>query len=237
MKAVILAGGLGKRLRPITEDVPKPLVPVLDKPVVEWTLEVLPPEITEIIFVIGHKGEMIRERYGDRAFGRTVAYVTQEKQLGTAHAVKCAAPLLDTPFLLLYGDDIYGGDGLRKLVRHDWALLARRVRHPERFGVLVLRADGSLKKIVEKPRVPVSNLAWAGPAMLQPDVLEIDAPLSARGEYEFPDLVNELIRRGVRFSVETTELWLPANTPADVAFAEAFMRSRLRARRGRRSAR
>lgn len=226
MKAVILAGGIGKRLRPITEMVPKPLVPVLGRPVVEYTMENLPPEVTEIIFVIGYKGEMIREQYGNEAFGRAVSYVVQAEPLGTGHAVRCAAPSVHEPFLLLYGDDVYGPDGLRRLVHHKQALLARRVEHPERFGVLVLQEDGTVAQMVEKPKAFVSDLSWVGAALLQPEFLSIETPLSPRGEYEATDMVNVLIERGRKFLVELTDLWLPANTAEEVAEVERILRAR-----------
>lgn len=223
MQAVILAGGLGKRLRPITETVPKPLVPVLGKPVVEYTLENLPEEVTDVIFVVGYKGEMIKEKYGNRAFGRNISYVKQEQQLGTGHAVKCAVNLINRPFLLLYGDDIYGKIGLNKLVRHDWALLSRKVDHPERFGVLVLKEDGSVERMMEKPKEFISNLSWVGAAKLQPEFLQVETPRSARGEFEATDMVNDLINQGKKFYAEVTDLWLPANTLEEVKEAEKFI--------------
>jgi len=224
MKAVILAGGLGKRLRPITETVPKPLVPVCGRPVVEYTLKNLPPEVQEIVFVIGYKGEMIKDLYGNFAFGRKISYAVQEKQMGTGHAVKCAAHLIDMPFLLLYGDDIYGAVGMQKLVQRDWALLARRVDHPERFGVLELNEDGTIKDMVEKPQTFISDLSWVGAAKLQPEFLKIETPLSSRGEYEVTDMVNVLIKQGKKFYAELTDIWLPANTHEEVAEAERCLR-------------
>lgn len=220
MKAVILAGGLGKRLRPITEEVPKPLVPVNGRPVVEYTIENLPDEVTGIVFVIGYKGDMIQARYGDYAFGRRIEYVEQKEQLGTGHAVKCAQERITGPFMLLYGDDVYGAEGLSRLARNEWALLARRVDHPERFGVLVTREDGTVAGMVEKPQEFVSDLSWVGAAALLPEFLTIETPLSERGEYEATDMVNVLINRGVRFRVETTDLWFPANTKEEVGNAE-----------------
>lgn len=226
MQAVILAGGLGKRLRPVTETVPKPLVPVLGRPVVEYTLEQLPPEITDVVFVVGYKGEMIREAYGDHAFGRSLTYVVQEEPLGTGHAVKCAAPVIRGRFLLLYGDDVYGPEGLRRLAQHEWALLAKRVESPERFGVLQLRTDGVVERMIEKPAEFISDLAWIGAASLQPEFLAVETPLSPRGEYEVPDMVNLLIGQGVPFRSEQAELWLPVNTAEEIAAAERILTER-----------
>jgi dTDP-glucose pyrophosphorylase len=130
---------------------------------------------------------------------------------------------VSTPFLLLYGDDVYGPDGLKRLLRHEWALLARKVERPERFGVLVTRPDGTVAHMVEKPKEFVSNLSWVGAAMLQPEFFAVGTPLSPRGEYEATDMVNALIERGVRFATEMTDLWLPANTLEEVAEAERVL--------------
>lgn len=224
MQAVILAGGLGKRLLPITEVVPKPLVPVGGKPVVQYTLERLPPEITEIIFVIGYKGEMLKAAFGEAIAGRPVRYVEQGEPLGTAHAVRQAAPFVRGKFLLLYGDDVYGADGLQRLVRHDWALLVQPVEHPERFGVVVLDAGGTVTKMVEKPKEFVSDLSWVGACVVHTEALLVAVPLSQRGEYEFTDVINALIQRGVRFRTERADLWLPGNTHEEVRAAEVVLR-------------
>lgn len=225
MQAVILAGGLGKRLRPITEVVPKPLVPVGGQPVVQYTLERLPPEVTEIVFVIGYKGEMLKAVFGEATAGRPVRYVEQGEPLGTAHAVRQAAPFVRGKFLLLYGDDVYGADGLRRLVHHDWALLVRPVEHPEHFGVVVLDASGTVEKMVEKPQEFVSDLSWVGACVVHPEAFSIDVSLSPRGEYEFPDVINALIQRGIRFRTERADLWLPGNTHEEVQAAETVLGS------------
>lgn len=226
MQAVVLAGGLGKRLRPITEIVPKPLVPLNGKPVVEYTLENLPDTIDEIIFVIGYKGEMLREVFGDTYRGRRVQYVEQGEPLGTGHAVRRASPLVHGKFLLLYGDDVYGSPGLDRLIRHDWALLVRRVEHPERFGVVVLNHEGYVEHLIEKPQTFVSDLSWVGACVAQPEILAIDTALSPRGEYEFPDMVNVLVGRKVRFKTELADLWLPGNTHEEIRAAEAELQTR-----------
>lgn len=225
MQAVILAGGLGKRLRPITETVPKPLVPLNGKPVIEYTLANLPPEIEEIVFVIGYKGHMLREAFGESFHGRRVSYVEQGEPLGTGHAVKKAQPLIRGRFLLLYGDDVYGPNGLERLIRHEWAILVRMVEHPERFGVVVLDSDGYVERLVEKPQTFVSNLSWVGACVAQPEILSVDTPLSPRGEYEFPDMVNALIGRKVRFKTELADLWLPGNTHEEIKTAEDTLRT------------
>ncbi len=129
MQAVILAGGEGKRMQPLTFDRPKPLIEVAGKPILEHIIDALPEEIDEVIIVIGYKGEMIRERLGDSYGGRAIKYVHQWMQAGTAHALSIARPLLKGPFLFMYGDDIHGPEALKESVKHQYSILA--APHPE----------------------------------------------------------------------------------------------------------
>lgn len=220
MQCVILAGGLGKRLRPITETVPKPLVPVLGRPVVQYTLEHLPAAVDEIIFVIGYKGEMLKEAFGEEVLGRRVRYAVQEEPRGTGHAVQCAKDLVRGPFLLLMGDDVYGPEGLRRLTEYSSAALVRRVPDPERFGVFEVSEDRRILRVIEKPDVFVSDLVATGAYALPSAVLDVTVPLSPRGEIEVTDMVNVLITRGVVFRAVEADVWLPANTQGEVVAAE-----------------
>lgn len=216
MQAVILAGGRGTRLQPATDAMPKPLVPVLGQPIVQYTLENLPPEIDEIIFVIGYKGKMIRRRFGKHAFGRRIRYASVRGLLGTAHCVRCAAPFLRGKFLLLYGDDVYGPAGLARLVRHDWALLVWRVKHPETKRVVVTDEDGYVVRLVEKPQKFISDLTWTGAGVFQPEpLLNADTAPYRREQDEYeevPDMFCAVVDHGVKLRTELADLWLRGNT-------------------------
>jgi bifunctional UDP-N-acetylglucosamine pyrophosphorylase/glucosamine-1-phosphate N-acetyltransferase len=230
MQAVILAGGRGKRLRPITDTVPKPLVPVLGRPIVEYTLGNLPVEIDEIIFVIGYKGEMIRCAFGEHSFGRPIRYAVCEELFGTGYAVRQAASLIHGKFLLLYGDDVYGPAGLARLVRHDWALLVWRVGHPETKRVVVTDEDGCVVRLVEKPQKFISDLTWTGAGVFQPEpLLSVDTTPYRREQDEYeevPDMFCALIDRGVKFRTELADLWLRGNTHEQHEAAAAELRRR-----------
>ena len=216
MQAVILAGGRGTRLCPVTDVFPKPLVPVLGRPIVEYTLENLPSVIDEIIFVIGYKGKMIRRRFGKRAFGRRIRYAPVRGLLGTAHSVRQAAPFLRGKFLLLYGDDVYGPAGLARLVRHDWAILVSRVEHPEHWRVVVTDEDGCVVRLVEKPHEFVSDLTWTGAGVFQPEPLLSADTAPYRREQdkheEVPDMFCAAMDHGVKLRTELADLWLRGNT-------------------------
>lgn len=215
MQAVILAGGRGRRLRPVTDTIPKPLVPVLGRPIVEYTLENLPVEIDEIIFVIGYKGEMIRHTFGERAFGRPVRYAMGNELLGTGYAVRQVASLIRGKFLFLYGDDVFGAVGLQRLVQHDWALLVWRVDHPEKVRVVVTDENGYVVRMVEKPKEFVSDLTWTGAGVFQPEMFAFDTTPYRREEDEYeevPDLFLAAVGCGVKLRTELANLWLKGNT-------------------------
>lgn len=227
MQAVILAGGRGRRLRPITDTIPKPLVPVLGRPIVSYTLENLPVEIDEIIFVIGYKGEMIRRAFGKRTFGRPVYYAVCNKLIGTGYAIRQAAPLIRGKFLLLYGDDVFGAGGLKRLIRHDWVLLLWRVEQPENYRVVVTDRNGHVVRLVEKPTEFVSDLTWTGAGVFGLELLAVDTSSCRREKYEeVPDMFCALIKHGVKFKTELADLWLKGNTCEQIKAAAAELRRR-----------
>jgi bifunctional UDP-N-acetylglucosamine pyrophosphorylase/glucosamine-1-phosphate N-acetyltransferase len=220
MQAVILAGGIGKRLRPITEMVPKPLVQVGGRPILDYILDALPSAVREIILVVNYKEEMLRDYVGTSSRGRLVYYVKQSEPRGTGHAVFCAGKLVRERFLLLMGDDIYSPASLNTLTQRQAAVLAREVENPRPFGVLRLDSKGLVSEIVEKPAQPPSRLVSCGAFVLPAEVTKIRVPPSPRGEIEVTDMVNVLIARGLRLNPVKTDFWLPANTPDEVKRAE-----------------
>lgn len=227
MQAVILAGGRGKRLRPFTDTMPKPLVPVLGRPIVEYTLENLPVAIDEIIFVIGYKGEMIRRTFGERAFGRPVRYAVCKELFGTGYSVRQAAPLIRGKFLLLYGDDVFGAAGLQRLIRHEWALLVWRVADPEKWRVVVTDEAGCVMRMVEKPKEFLSDLMWPGAGVFQTDMFTFDTTPYRRKvdeHEEVPDMFLAAVGSGVKLRTELADLWLRGNTPEQREAAAAELR-------------
>src|SRR3989344_5531342 len=133
MQAVILAAGEGKRLRPLTLDRPKPMVELLEKPILEHTIAELPPAIDELVIVVGYKGEKIKEYFGTNWKGRPITYVEQEMPpLGTARALFSARTALRSgeKFISIMGDNVSGGKALAEALTHDFSLLVRTHEHP-----------------------------------------------------------------------------------------------------------
>ena len=205
MRGLILSGGRGTRLRPITHTGAKQLVPVANKPVLFYGIEALVAAgITEIGVVVGDTAEEVRAAVGDGArFGARVTYLPQAAPLGLAHAVQIARPFLqDHPFVMYLGDNFIPG-GITAVVaefaarRPDALILLKRMPHPERFGVAVL--DGErVVRLEEKPARPSSDLILVGVYLFQPTIFEaVDAiEPSARGELEITDALQWQIDHG-----------------------------------------
>jgi glucose-1-phosphate thymidylyltransferase len=205
MKGLILSGGRGTRLRPITFTSAKQLLPVANKPILFYGIEALAASgIDDIGIVVGDTRREIREAVGDgRQFGVSVTYIEQEAPLGLAHAVLVSEPFLGTdPFCMYLGDNLIR-ERLAPLVtrfrdeKPNSQILLASVPNPSQFGVAELR-DGQVVRLVEKPTTPPSNLALVGVYMF--DALIFDAVKaiqpSARGELEITDAIQWLIDHG-----------------------------------------
>ena len=215
MKAVILAAGQGLRMRPLTLDRPKPLVEVAGKPLIERLVLNLPKEIDELIIVVGYLANKVEDYCGDNFLGKKVTYVFQREYLGTAHALKLCRPYLNNErFLVLCADDLYGKKGLENLLKHRLAVLALEHVEPKRFGVIEME-NGYLKRILEKPEEPPTNLVNTGAMILDDKVFDYEIEKSKSGEYYLTDLVN-LVARDRKVKVERADFWVPVGTPDDV---------------------
>jgi glucose-1-phosphate thymidylyltransferase len=206
LKGLILSGGAGTRLRPITHTSAKQLVPVANKPVLFYGIEALVEAgVTEIGIVIAPQtGDEIKEAVGDgSALGASVTYIPQAEPLGLAHAVLTAEDFIgDSPFVMYLGDNLLR-DGITGLVdafrtnQPDALILLTRVSEPQHYGVAELNGD-RVVRLVEKPKDPPSDLALVGVYMFTPKVFEAAKSIepSARGELEITDTIQRLIDTG-----------------------------------------
>jgi NDP-sugar pyrophosphorylase family protein len=212
MDAIILAAGLGTRLRPHTLKTPKPLLLVQGRPILDWALGALPQSVDRVIVVVHYLADQVEEYLrGQQLFRRWTA-VYQETPKGTGDALRQCRPQVESAsFLVVNGDDLYGAADLAALARHPAGVLCHVVTEPRKFGIAFLRADGTLERLVEKPDLDGRRLANTGAYVFPREVFEIEIHLSPRGEYEITDYVSAVAARQP-VHVVTANYWLPIGT-------------------------
>jgi glucose-1-phosphate thymidylyltransferase len=218
LKGLILSGGKGTRLRPITYTSAKQLVPVANKPVLFYGIEAMAAAgIKEVgIIIAPETGNEIRGAAGDGSrFGVAITYIVQDEPLGLAHAVLTAEPFLGSdPFVMYLGDNLLQG-GIADLVRAfrtnepEALILLTQVPDPENYGVAELDAEGAVERLVEKPTEPASDLALVGVYMFTPLIHEAARAIepSARGELEITDAIQWLVDNGKRVESHVVRGW------------------------------
>jgi len=216
VKGLILSGGKGTRLRPLTYTSAKQLVPVANKPVLFYGIEAIAEAgIREIGIVVGDTQAEIRAAVGDGSrWGVTVQYIEQDAPRGLAHAVKISRDYLgDEPFVMYLGDNLLN-KGIAQFVREFDAqkpaaqILLTRVPDPQMFGVAQLD-NGRVVRLVEKPKEPIGDLALVGVYMFGPEVFESVNRItpSFRNELEITDAIQDLIDRGLTVRPHIVEGW------------------------------
>lgn len=240
MKGLILAGGSGTRLRPLSYTGPKQLIPIANKPNILYCLEdIRQAGIREIGVILGNNmPEKVQELLGDGSpYGVRITYIKQGDPRGIAHAVQCAQEFMGKdPFVVYLGDNLLKG-GIKGLVREfeangpDAAIALCRVKNPEQFGVAVLDAEGRVVRCVEKPKQFLSDLAVVGIYLFGPMVFDVIGNLkpSWRNELEITDAITGVIERGGKVHAWVVEgWWKDTGKPEDILEANHLVLDELK---------
>ncbi|WP_115863525.1 bifunctional sugar-1-phosphate nucleotidylyltransferase/acetyltransferase [Halorussus litoreus] len=236
-QAVVLAAGEGTRMRPLSGSVPKPMLPVADRPLAAHTADAaVHAGADELILVVGYEADAVREYFGTEYAGIPVRYAVQEKQAGTADAVRAARAHLDGQFAVLNGDNLYDPASVAALFENGPSVGAYRVDDPSNYGVLTTDSDGedgdggdgdagedrTITDIEEKPSDPDTNLANAGAYVFPEEAREwLDVPASERGEHEITDVLARVV---AEYDVAYAELdrWLDVGRPWELLEANEW---------------
>lgn len=234
MKGLILSGGKGTRLLPLTYRRAKQLIPVANEPVLFRVIRAIRDAgIHDIGIVVGDTAAEIREAVGDGArWGVNISYIAQSAPAGLAHAVKESLPFLgDDRFVMFLGDNVIQG-GISPLIRQfassNWnsQIVLKRVPNPQQFGVAQLNGDGSIQRLIEKPKDPPSDLALVGIYMFDQHIREAVHAItpSARGELEITDAIQWLVDHGYAVHPYVHEgWWIDTGKMADMLTANAHV--------------
>jgi glucose-1-phosphate thymidylyltransferase len=219
MKGLVLAGGAGSRLRPLTYTGAKQLVPVANRPILFYVMEnLVDAGITEIgVIIAPETGAEVQRALGDGSqFGATFTYIWQDKPAGLAHAVKTAHPFIgDAPFCMFLGDNLIGtkvkADVARFLQQPEFeaSIMLKEVPNPSSFGVAEVDSAGNVTRLVEKPKEPRSNLALVGIYLFRNSIFDAISKIdpSPRGELEITDAISKLIELGHRVQFSRVDSW------------------------------
>lgn len=233
MKALILSGGHGKRLRPITYSQQKQLIPVANKPILFYAIDdVIEAGAEEVFIVVGQNREQVIETVKGRKWDAEIDFIYQEEPKGLAHAVKISKDYLgDEDFVMYLGDNILksGITGYTKGFKEnavDASILLTKVSNPEQFGVAQLNEKGAVVKLVEKPKKPPSDLALVGIYFFKSTIFESIENIrpSWRGELEITDAIQWLIDNGYKVRSSLVEgWWKDTGKPGDILDANRLV--------------
>jgi bifunctional UDP-N-acetylglucosamine pyrophosphorylase/glucosamine-1-phosphate N-acetyltransferase len=222
MQCVILAAGKGTRLRPLTDNVPKPLVRVGGKALLDHIVESLPSAVDELIVVTGYLEDKIKAHCGKEYFGRKVTYVTQTEQKGTGHALWLCKEHINGRFLFMFADDLHGSQDIARATSYTRSMLTLSTNTPERFGIVVRHPDGTLAEMIEKPSNPPSNLASTGVMVLDEHIFKYELKNEMNGEFYLTDVIAEYAKE-YPIAVVEQSMWIPIGYPEDVESAEKLL--------------
>ncbi len=219
MQVVILVAGRGTRMGNLTDNVPKPMLKIKNKPILEYKLNSLPKEIDEVILIVGYKKEIIKNYFGNKYKGLKITYIEQTQLDGTAGAIKLAKNYLNDKFLVLMGDDLYKGSDLKKLLKYDFALLTYKTEKAQQFGLIEKDGGGNLLNIKERPHDKKVGLVNIGAYVISQPYFEQKMIKISESEYGLPQT---LVSMKDKFNIKilNTKKWQSIGSSSDLKEAQ-----------------
>ncbi|MGQ9587897.1 MAG: bifunctional sugar-1-phosphate nucleotidylyltransferase/acetyltransferase [Thermoplasmata archaeon] len=219
MKAVILAAGEGMRLRPLTVSEPKVMIPIANRPILEYVVDALVKnDVHDIVMVVGYRKERIMSHFEDgKKYGARIEYIVQDKQLGNGHALLCARDRLSGEFMVLPGDNIVDMRAVGDLLRAGAcpSALVVESENPSKYGVVTLE-KGAIKGVFEKPQEMISNIILTGMYCLSDRIFQFIEQCIAYGEYGLSNAVQASLGHQAVTPVFSDGLWIDAVYPWDL---------------------
>ncbi len=224
MQAVILAAGRGTRMDELTTAVPKPMLEVAGKPLIEYKLEAMPDEVDEIVLIVGYLGSVIQKHLGGRYDNKKIVYVEQKGLDGTAGALWSARSVLHGRFLVMMGDDIYTKEDAQAVIAEGdvWRLLVQEILEMHRAGSIELDENALITNIIEGDKHKEKGLASTNMYLLDERVFTCPLVPKQAGSLEFglpQTVVAGAKLLGVRFEPVFTDQWIQITAPKDLVYA------------------
>lgn len=185
-------------MRYLTKKIPKPLLKVGKKTLLDNILDILPMSVSEIIMIVGYRGGQIRKRYGTLYNGKKIRYVVQKNLNGTAGALLLIKPYFakyNERFLIIYGDEMLTRGQMKKCLTYKFSWLCREMRDPSQSGIPTVSKDNRITGVIEKPKNPSSNFVVAGVMVVNTDIFQYKPMLHKNGEYYLTSMMNEFVKR------------------------------------------
>ncbi len=233
MECVLLAGGEGKRMRPLTLTRPKPMLPVAGKPILQINLEVITEFFKKIYVVVGYRKYVVMQHFGNKFNNAEIEYIEQKEQIGTANAISVLKEKIRNKFIVMNGDIVVSENVIKNFVHFtdenntENALCLTKVENPSDYGVVEIDENNRIVVIEEKPKNPKSNLINAGIYMFDTKIFRLIENLgkSERAEYEITDAIKILIKNKEIYGyvIETNEFWMDVGKPWDLLTANEIL--------------
>lgn len=211
-------------MKHLTENTPKPMISVGKMNLIEWKIKALPPEIGEVIIVIGYLGEQIKKHFGSNFGGKKIIYVEQKELNGTGGALFLAKNFLKDKFLVMMGDDIYGEEDIVEMTKNGWSLLAKKAEQKTKGAKIIVNGDNTIKEIIEGAEVNVGDWNNAGMYFLGKEIFNYPLVPKAVGDKEFglPQTI-VLAAKDFPIRIVPTKCWHQVTCPEDVPKVEKLL--------------